>query len=148
MIRRPPRSTRTDTLFPYTTLFRSFHDEFADLQILKQQSAIILTFRKPAAVPSPVNLQAEPDRIALLTHDLRLFFLLTDNDADPAARLQNTRRLAATAGVKALHGQALTDRGFLDHQCVNIQIVVILIGSASCRERGCRSVKSSGIAIS
>src|SRR3546814_7005928 len=28
MIRRPPRSTRTDTLFPYTTLFRSLqrHD--------------------------------------------------------------------------------------------------------------------------
>src|SRR3546814_1660860 len=25
MIRRPPRSTRTDTLFPYTTLFRSDH---------------------------------------------------------------------------------------------------------------------------
>src|SRR3546814_11546673 len=30
MIRRPPRSTRTDTLFPYTTLFRSFaHDQRA-----------------------------------------------------------------------------------------------------------------------
>src|SRR3546814_12504173 len=34
MIRRPPRSTRTDTLFPYTTLFRSvivedaIHDRF------------------------------------------------------------------------------------------------------------------------
>src|SRR3546814_3169151 len=28
MILRPPRSTRTDTLFPYTTLFRS--DEFLD----------------------------------------------------------------------------------------------------------------------
>src|SRR3546814_19405465 len=26
MIRRPPRSTRTDTLFPYTTLFRSHAD--------------------------------------------------------------------------------------------------------------------------
>src|SRR3546814_17417976 len=26
MIRRPPRSTRTDTLFPYTTLFRSAHE--------------------------------------------------------------------------------------------------------------------------
>src|SRR3546814_10761367 len=26
MIRRPPRSTRTDTLFPYTTLFRSLAD--------------------------------------------------------------------------------------------------------------------------
>src|SRR3546814_1505503 len=30
MIRRPPRSTRTDTLFPYTTLFRS-HDAVDDL---------------------------------------------------------------------------------------------------------------------
>src|SRR3546814_5673138 len=29
MIRRPPRSTRTDTLFPYTTLFRSLATRFA-----------------------------------------------------------------------------------------------------------------------
>src|SRR3546814_8268975 len=28
MIRRPPRSTRTDTLFPYTTLFRSSPSRF------------------------------------------------------------------------------------------------------------------------
>src|SRR3546814_6800948 len=28
MIRRQPRSTRTDTLFPYTTLFRSARDDF------------------------------------------------------------------------------------------------------------------------
>src|SRR3546814_19991562 len=28
MIRRPPRSTRTDTLFPYTTLFRSHCTQF------------------------------------------------------------------------------------------------------------------------
>src|SRR3546814_9207337 len=28
MIRRPPRSTRTDTLFPYTTLFRSFINQY------------------------------------------------------------------------------------------------------------------------
>src|SRR3546814_17570899 len=27
MIRRPPRSTRTDTLFPYTTLFRSSYGD-------------------------------------------------------------------------------------------------------------------------
>src|SRR3546814_6557966 len=32
MIRRPPRSTRTDTLFPYTTLFRSHHHPPADRQ--------------------------------------------------------------------------------------------------------------------
>src|SRR3546814_7083631 len=30
MIRRPPRSTRTDTLFPYTTLFRSIRRGAAD----------------------------------------------------------------------------------------------------------------------
>src|SRR3546814_6903085 len=29
MIRRPPRSTRTDTLFPYTTLFRSCSISFS-----------------------------------------------------------------------------------------------------------------------
>src|SRR3546814_6603229 len=34
MIRRPPRSTRTDTLFPYTTLFRSILLELAFLLLL------------------------------------------------------------------------------------------------------------------
>src|SRR3546814_19223027 len=41
MIRRPPRSTRTDTLFPYTTLFRSVQrrlDQFAgDVEARPQQ---------------------------------------------------------------------------------------------------------------
>src|SRR3546814_5524360 len=40
MIRRPPRSTRTDTLFPYTTLFRSHQDgtqgDFFHLQAEQQ----------------------------------------------------------------------------------------------------------------
>src|SRR3546814_9124421 len=30
MIRRPPRSTRTDTRFPYTTLFRSYRDRYGN----------------------------------------------------------------------------------------------------------------------
>src|SRR3546814_5342191 len=33
MIRRPPRSTRTDTLFPYTTLFRSTDTTVGPLRI-------------------------------------------------------------------------------------------------------------------
>src|SRR3546814_9800282 len=33
MIRRPPRSTRTDTLCPYTTLFRSQIENASDLQL-------------------------------------------------------------------------------------------------------------------
>src|SRR3546814_1731682 len=32
MIRRPPESTRTDTLFPYTTLFRSREDSYRLVQ--------------------------------------------------------------------------------------------------------------------
>src|SRR3546814_15096196 len=35
MIRRPPRSTRTDTLFPYTTLFRSTGIIVADDDIVR-----------------------------------------------------------------------------------------------------------------
>src|SRR3546814_15017489 len=34
MIRRPPRSTRTDTLFPYTTLFRSAKVRSAGARIM------------------------------------------------------------------------------------------------------------------
>src|SRR3546814_14915434 len=35
MIRRPPRSTRTDTLFPYTTLFRS-HPRAAVVEVVQR----------------------------------------------------------------------------------------------------------------
>src|SRR3546814_17069972 len=44
MIRRPPRSTRTDTLFPYTTLFRSF---------LQRPGTITLEFLPPIAPGLP-----------------------------------------------------------------------------------------------
>src|SRR3546814_15072924 len=37
MIRRPPRSTRTDTLFPYTTLFRSRVAREDDEEVVVEQ---------------------------------------------------------------------------------------------------------------
>src|SRR3546814_1445634 len=40
MIRRPPRSTRTDTLFPYTTLFRSEQLAFADVIVLNKTDLV------------------------------------------------------------------------------------------------------------
>src|SRR3546814_18944423 len=53
MIRRPPRSTRTDTLFPYTTLFRSAlltrsplpgpKPEACDLHVLGMPPAFVLS---------------------------------------------------------------------------------------------------------
>src|SRR3546814_16260304 len=39
MIRRPPRSTRTDTLFPYTTLFRSLLLRSAGEPVVERRSA-------------------------------------------------------------------------------------------------------------
>src|SRR3546814_1082475 len=42
MIRRPPRSTRTDTLFPYTTLFRS--------DVVRQALPMVLALLKMALV--------------------------------------------------------------------------------------------------
>src|SRR3546814_9748790 len=42
MIRRPPRATRTDTLFPYTTLFRShIHHRARDLRRQAEQEIAI-----------------------------------------------------------------------------------------------------------
>src|SRR3546814_4344101 len=57
MIRRPPRSTRTDTLFPYTTLFRSLAPPGGARQRLElvpglpvQAHADRCRFRHPAAL--------------------------------------------------------------------------------------------------
>src|SRR3546814_1551929 len=50
MIRRPPRSTRTDTLFPYTTLFRSrLLDELMTLSSEIEDVAAATTYRFSAA---------------------------------------------------------------------------------------------------
>src|SRR3546814_5597447 len=47
MFRRPPRSTRTDTLFPYTTLFRSLvqPDERDAVEAGVRRSALLLSER-------------------------------------------------------------------------------------------------------
>src|SRR3546814_5479151 len=54
MIRRPPRSTRTDTLFPYTTLFRSIA---ATVGLLVSVSGVIATMIPYAAEIYPVQLR-------------------------------------------------------------------------------------------
>src|SRR3546814_17420878 len=49
MIRRPPRSTRTDTLFPYTTLFRSAHRLVAvhAPELVVHQACVVLVAQLP-----------------------------------------------------------------------------------------------------
>src|SRR3546814_7943303 len=58
MIRQPPRSTRTDTLFPYTTLFRSERDHGGngrdadraqigrDIEIVGEQPDVIVEMQR------------------------------------------------------------------------------------------------------
>src|SRR3546814_6393944 len=59
MIRRPPRSTRTDTLFPYTTLFRSHHGIDRDrLAVFVAQGDLRLRVRA----------QSRQRRVLLLAH--------------------------------------------------------------------------------
>src|SRR3546814_7078084 len=45
MIRRPPRSTRTDTLFPYTTLFRSDRTKYCSMDCYNANRATALCER-------------------------------------------------------------------------------------------------------
>src|SRR3546814_3299547 len=90
MIRRPPRSTRTDTLFPYTTLFRSLADllvgtgeellgEFAHLD-----SCDVVDRLLDAADDRRVAHQNTFDEVA------RLLRLAQDKARDPAARFERS----------------------------------------------------------
>src|SRR3546814_5135926 len=56
MIQRPPRSTRTDTLFPYTTLFRSPQPALRALRRLRAVAA--LRAGRPAGVQRRAALPA------------------------------------------------------------------------------------------
>src|SRR3546814_19473286 len=69
MIRRPPRSTRTDTLFPYTTLFRSCR--FArGLAALQQVLAAVHVERRHAGLGEVEMIGAE------VTAGFRMRFLV------------------------------------------------------------------------
>src|SRR3546814_7382860 len=65
MIRRPPRSTRTDTLFPYTTLFRSLKSgEVPELPPAPSRAA-------PAAPEPPAEPEPDEPRAPVDTGDYR-----------------------------------------------------------------------------
>src|SRR3546814_13726063 len=60
MIRRPPRSTRTDTLFPYTTLFRSNGHNHCQSADCRERSAVRRhRIRRPASRACRRTLRSE-----------------------------------------------------------------------------------------
>src|SRR3546814_14973480 len=58
MIRRPPRSTRTDTLFPYTTLFRS------RFSFTPSNPGVAVGWRKPDQIQFPAAVHLAKKDIA------------------------------------------------------------------------------------
>src|SRR3546814_3040880 len=66
MIRRPPRSTRTDTLFPYTTLFRS------SSRRPRPMRSTDTSRRSSTATPAPSSIRtSSPGRSAEHTSELQ-----------------------------------------------------------------------------
>src|SRR3546814_8931431 len=78
MIRRPPRSTRTDTLFPYTTLFRS---EAADEELLHAL---------PARIVAKANARTVAERRVQIL-DTAQFHLFAGDHRNRLRRLCNRR---------------------------------------------------------
>src|SRR3546814_17081100 len=117
MIRRPPRSTRTDTLFPYTTLFRSPLDlESQWIFALTTMAGVILFNRSPGK-RSTIAIGL----LSLLVSTRYLFWRTThtlDFDSLPAALLGT--------------GLSLAD--------LYAWVILVQIGRASMRERECHYV--------
>src|SRR3546814_20875294 len=71
MIRRPPRSTRTDTLFPYTTLFRSLPAAMKRIGELARKypslNIVLDHFGFPVAERTP-TFGFSPEHLALAAH--------------------------------------------------------------------------------
>src|SRR3546814_8224520 len=84
MIRRPPRSTRTDTLFPYTTLFRSCRG--------RRRPRACPQWRSPSVLP----LQRRVDQLALvvLDEDDGLPFELDVRSEEHTSELQSLMRIS------------------------------------------------------
>src|SRR3546814_3499663 len=103
MIRRPPRSTRTDTLFPYTTLFRSTHSRYViDLNRAPDSRALYAGASNTELCPLQTFGMAEIYREGQ-----------RPDDAEVAERRERYWRpyhdkvAAALGAIKARHGFAL-----------------------------------------
>src|SRR3546814_4479304 len=68
MIRRPPRSTRTDTLFPYTTLFRSIVYNSSSLagQLAAVESGLAVAVLTQCSVPAHLEILGARHRLGPL----------------------------------------------------------------------------------
>src|SRR3546814_3875501 len=88
MIRRPPRSTRTDTLFPYTTLFRS---NFARLSAQRRPN---LRRRRHYLVGDRLQFRVGETLLLRLQFDLDRQAHLTFRSEEHTSELQSLMRIS------------------------------------------------------
>src|SRR3546814_5738905 len=91
MIRRPPRSTRTDTLFPYTTLFRSVRDQ-EGARAVKQRA---LQGRLTSTCPGRCRKEEEPV-------DAHIIRRVVPKPADFAGHVRQPRSEEHTSELQSL----------------------------------------------
>src|SRR3546814_14439052 len=106
MIRRPPGSNRTDTLFPYTTLFRS-DEEKAAFGVGADDFEILLGAVARAHVAGHLLVLEDAARVLAVTG--RTMGTVADRDAVAGAHAAETPALHRTGQALAL-GNALKDR--------------------------------------
>src|SRR3546814_3599744 len=93
MIRRPPRSTRTDTLFPYTTLFRSATAKWlAELDALARDGVFAGTVMGPISTGS-LKLAGRLDMVISPTPGESYLLLLTRSE-EHTSELQSLMRIS------------------------------------------------------
>src|SRR3546814_1048653 len=110
MIRRPPISTRTDTLFPYTTLFRSprNHDEEPDMTTMNPPADRLVLPKSADAGNAPKSADAGNAPKSAIADDMAMIRAASELTRDlvtPSARLYWADFLASAfvgyAGVAA-----------------------------------------------
>src|SRR3546814_19743721 len=90
MIRRPPRSTRTDTLFPYTTLFRSVSEEELEAKLKEDKmERQLITGIAHDKNEAKITLTRVPDRPGAVAH---IFGPLADAAINVDMIIQNVGR--------------------------------------------------------
>src|SRR3546814_7918979 len=145
MIRRPPRSTRTDTLFPYTTLFRSRLAE--SLLVLAIMSLVIfLLIGLMPGDPIDIMIFSNPEMTQAEAERLRALYGLDRPILERyLAWLGNA--LSGDFGYSRLYNPPVLDVLLppLANTVLLMGARVILapaieIGRPSCRERGGQSV--------
>src|SRR3546814_6732586 len=96
MIRRPPRSTRTDTLFPYTTLFRSRHG--VDLKRGNVLMSVILFSAAAAAAAASAGMEpvitVTAGREQELSSAADALTVLDDRSEEHTSELQSLMRIS------------------------------------------------------